>query len=620
MMQRLWFTLGCMAAMTAESHAETPQRPVIYQLMVRTFGNTNETRKFNGTLAENGCGRFADINDAALSSLRDMGFNHVWLTGVLEQASGTSHPGRPADDPDILKGTAGSPYAIKDYFDVCPDYAVDPAKRLDEFKHLLERCRRHGLKVLIDFVPNHVARSYQSDVRPDLSFGVHDDTTVFFHRDNHFFHLQPHHPGGGPPLRLPTQGKPGCDGRFEPEASVGRVTGNNVVSWSPSIHDWYETVKLNYGHDFTRGRDTSHLPRSGTPPEEVPRTWRTMDEVLAYWQNLGVDGFRVDMAHMVPMEFWRWVVNRCRSRNPGVFFTAEAYDNDPAKLTDGHVLDALLEAGFDAVYDDPSYDILEGIYDDGKWANDLDPLTFTGDRFHKSLRYAENHDEVRLANPKVWGGHGMKVGIPASAVLFAMGRGPLMLYHGQEVGEPAIGAEGFGGDDGRTSIFDYGSMPEFVKWVNGGRYDGGRLSQAQKNLRAWYGRLMGAVNDPAFTRGDFYGLNHFNKPNPSFGRVGDESVSGHWLYAFLRHDAKSGRAFLVVANFHPTETLRGVRIRIPDDAQSLLSRESVDPWRFADQLGSGWSGTSSRAALAGEGAAMPDLPPCSALLLEIGNP
>jgi len=305
MMQRLWFTLGCMAAMTAQSHAERPQRPVIYQLMVRTFGNANETRKFNGTLAENGCGRFADINDAVLSSLREMGFNHLWLTGVLEQASGTSHPGRPADDPDILKGIAGSPYAIKDYFDVCPDYAVDPAKRLDEFKQLLERCRRLGLKVLIDFVPNHVARSYASDVRPDLSFGVHDDTTVFFHRDNHFFHLQPYHPGGGPPLRLPTDGKPGCDGRFDPEASVGRVTGNNVVSWSPSIHDWYETVKLNYGHDFTRGRDTSHLPRSGAPPEDVPRTWRTMDEVLAYWQNLGVDGFRVDMAHMVPMEFWR---------------------------------------------------------------------------------------------------------------------------------------------------------------------------------------------------------------------------------------------------------------------------------------------------------------------------
>jgi glycosidase len=608
----LMLLFSVVAAMSAE-------RPVIYQLMVRTFGNTNETRKFNGNLAENGCGKFAHINDAALSSLKEMGFTHLWLTGVLEQASGTSYPGRPADDLDILKGIAGSPYAIKDYFDVCPDYAIDPSKRLIEFKELLDRSRRHGFKVIIDFVPNHVARSYQSDVRPGLSFGAQDNTAVFFDRDNHFFYLQPHHAGGGPPLRLPTQGKPGCDGRFEPESAIGRVTGNNVISWAPSVHDWYETVKLNYGHEFTRGRDTAHLPGPSATPADVPRTWRTMDEVLAYWQEMGVDGFRVDMAHMVPMEFWRWVVKRCRTRNAGVFFSAEAYDNDPSKLTDGHVLDALLDAGFDAVYDDPSYDVLEGIYDDGKWANDLDPLTFTGERFHKSLRYAENHDEVRLANPKVWGGHGMKVGIPASAVLFSMGRGPIMLYHGQEVGESAIGAEGFGGDDGRTSIFDYASMPEFVKWVNGGKFDGGRLSQAQADLRAWYGRLIRTVSDSAFVRGDFYGLNHANKSNPAFGRVGDESVSGHWLYAFLRHDRQSGRAFLVAANFHPDNTLRGVRIRIPADARALLPQSTSGSWAFADKLGSGWTAAAARESLATEGVLMPDLPPCSAWLVEINR-
>ncbi|NJM37342.1 MAG: alpha-amylase, partial [Akkermansiaceae bacterium] len=162
-----------------------PKRLVIYQLFVRTFGNTNETRKINGALAENGCGKFFDINDAALSSLKEMGFTHLWLTGVLEQASGTAYPARPADDPDILKGIAGSPYAIKDYFDVCPDYAVDPEKRLEEFKELLGRCAAHGLKVIIDFVPNHVARSYKSDVRPEFSFGRDDDRSVFFDRENH---------------------------------------------------------------------------------------------------------------------------------------------------------------------------------------------------------------------------------------------------------------------------------------------------------------------------------------------------------------------------------------------------------------------------------------------------
>ena len=603
--------------MSLNSRASDTPRPVIYQLMVRTFGNTRETWKPHGTLAENGCGKFADITPAALASIRELGFTHLWLTGILEHASATGYPDRPADDPDIVKGIAGSPYAIKDYFDVCPDYALEPARRLEEFASLLDRCHRHGFKVLIDFVPNHVARSYASDIRPELSFGTDDDAQVFFTRNNHFFYLQAGHPGGGPPLQLPTADQPGCDGRFAPETTLGRVTGNNVVSWAPTIHDWYETVKLNYGHDFTTGRNTSHLPGPAAAPTEVPKTWRTMDAILAYWQALGVDGFRADMAHLVPMEFWRWALRRCRARHPHVFLAAEAYDNDPAKLADGHVLDALLHAGFDAVYDDPSYDVLEGLYESGKWANDLDPLTFTGPRFHKSLRYAENHDEVRLANPSEWGGHGMQVGKPVSAVLFAMGRGPVMLYQGQEVGEPATTPDGSG--NARTSIFDYVSMPEFTKWVNGGTFDGARLSAAQQNLRAWYGKLIRATQARAFTAGEFYGLNHANKANPAFGRIGHETPSGHWLYAFLRRESRTGQAFLVVANFHGTESLRGVKIRIPLDARMFLGRTGDEHWTFSDRLDSAWTGTVAQDLLEHDGLALPDLAPCAAMLLELGS-
>ena len=603
-----------MAAMTSTRPSAAPVRPVIYQLMVRTFGNTNETRKSNGTLAENGCGKFNDINRAALVSLKAMGFTHLWLTGVLEQASGTAYPNRPADDPDILKGIAGSPYAIKDYFDVCPDYAVDPDQRLEEFKALLERCHGHGFKVIIDFVPNHVARSYASDVKPELSFGEGDKRGVFFDRDNHFYYLGADDAGGGPPLKLPAAAMPGCDGLFEPETAFGRVTGNNVISWAPSINDWYETVKLNYGHDFTRCGTSSGLPGPDAAPSEVPKTWRTMDAILGYWQEMGVDGFRVDMAHMVPMEFWRWAVKHARARQPEVFFSAEAYNNDPAKLTGGHVLEELLMAGFDAVYDDPAYKVLAGIYDSGKWANDLDPLTFNGKLFHRSLRYAENHDEVRIASPGEWGGLGMNVGRPVSAVLFAMGRGPVMLYHGQEVGEPAAGAEGFSGDNGRTTIFDYWSMPEFAKWVNGGKYDGGRLGDGQKALRDWYGKLIRATQAPAFTAGEFYGLNHANIGNPDFGRVGDETASGHWLYAFLRHDRPSGQAFLVVANFHGSQTLRGVNVDIPEDAWKFLGRAGEKIRTFTNRLDGGWSGLSGN-----DGLILPDLAPCSAMLLEISN-
>lgn len=584
-----------------------PVRPVIYQMLPRLFGNTVETRQFDGPLAVNGCGKFNDITDTALAALKEMGFTHVWLTGVLEQASGTDYPERPADPADILKGIAGSPYAIKDYFDVCPDYAEKPAERLEEFRALVARCHAQGLRVIIDFVPNHVARSYHSDVKPALSFGDGDDRSVFFARDNHFYYLRSSDPGEGPPLKLPTADKPGCSGFVAAESEYGRVSGNNVVSWSPSIYDWYETVKLNYGHDFTAGRDTSHLPESHASPETVPRTWRTMDAILAYWQQLGVDGFRADMAHMIPMEFWRWAIRRARARNAAAFFCAEAYDNDPAKLTEAHALDALLEAGFDAVYDDPVYDVLEGLYDSGKWANDLDALTFTGTRFHRSLRYAENHDEVRLASPKEWGGLGMAVGKPVSAVLYGMGRGPVMLYSGQEVGEAALGAQGFGGDDARTTIFDYWSMEEFTKWVNGGRFDGGRLSPEQRDLREWYGRLLRLMHEPAFTRGEFYGLNHANKENPEFGRLDGESISGHWLYAFLRQDRETGQAFMVVVNFCGLQGFEGVRVRIPQHALGWLGMEQAVALGFEERMEGEWSAQVAVAELPFSGVPLPAL-------------
>ncbi|MBK1826097.1 alpha-amylase family glycosyl hydrolase [Haloferula rosea] len=609
-----------MAAMSlAETVAAAP-RPVVYQVLPRLFGNANETRKLNGSIEENGCGKFSDFNERSLKEIGAMGFTHLWLTGVLEQASATAYPGRPADPADILKGKAGSPYAIRDYFDVCPDYADDPAKRLEEFQTLLKRCKEHGIKVVIDFVPNHVARSYASDVRPEMSFGNDDRTDVFFAPDNNFFYVQSGQAAGSRPLTLPTAGMPGCTGRFAPETDFVRVTGNNAITFSPGLGDWYETVKLNYGHDFTQGRDTSHLPGIEARAEEVPDTWRKMDAVFAHWQGMGVAGFRVDMAHMVPMEFWKWMISRARERDEGVFIFGEAYDNDPAKLTDGNVLDALLDAGFDAVYDDPVYDICMGLYDDFaggyKWANDLDELTFTGRRFHQSLRYAENHDEVRLATTHEWGGLGMDVGRPVTAVMFGMGRGPLMIYHGQEVGEPALGPEGFGGDDGRTSIFDYWSMPEFQKWTNDGRYDGGGLSAEQKALRAWYARLLRVVQEPAFTKGEFYGLNHANKENPDFGRMDGEEVSGHWLYAFMRRDEASGQAFLVVANFHAQATLDGVGIRLPKHAQEWLGGGSTE-LHFRDQLGSGWQGKAVCKDLHEEGIKLPPMAPLSALMLEI---
>ncbi|CAA9233825.1 MAG: GH13_38 / GH13 [uncultured Chthoniobacterales bacterium] len=580
----------------------------IYQMFPRLFGNTNETRKPNGTITENGVGRFNDINAAALASLQEFGFTHIWLTGVLQQATATDYSsiGQPPDDPDLLKGLAGSPYAIKDYFDVSPDYAEQPEKRIEEFKALLKRVRDHGMRTLIDFVPNHVARSYASDVKPEFDFGAKgrdgagDDTSKYFDPENNFFYLKPG--AGGPPLRLPTV-KDGqaisptckvagqqCDGLFDPEKEHGKVTGNNKATWTPDLGDWYETVKLNYGYDFTdAAKKVREYPNALTPDKPVPDTWKKMDRVLEYWQSLGVDGFRCDMAHMEPPEFWAWAIARARERQPDVVFIAEAYDNDPAKVPGSdpvvsqlnggksNVMFDLLNAGFTAVYDDPTYKVIKKIYDGPGWANDIDGARPDEFIFDNSLRYAENHDEVRLAAKKEWGGVGMKVGPAVSAILYGLSRGPAMLYNGQEVGEPAAGVEGFGGDDARTSIFDYWSMPELVKWTNGHKFDGAKLSPEQKALRSTYGRLIKVLAEPAFRDGECLGLNASNRDNPKYGRVANEQPSGHWIYSFLRYDAATGQRFLGVVNLNPTTALKDVSVTLDARAIEFLGLSKVDP-------------------------------------------
>lgn len=561
----------------------------IYQLLVRTFGNTNETRKPNGTLAENGVGRFEDLNDAAAAALADMGMTHVWLTGVPQQATSTdwSEVGEPADDPDILKGLAGSPYAVRDYFDVSPDYAADPAARVASFRAAVERLHAQDLRVIVDVVPNHVARSYRSTVRPDLTYGQGDDRGAFFAPDNHFFYLQ----DGQGPVNMPGFDRGSgaaasptcqvlrergddayqCDGLFDwrrqGELEHGRVTGNNVASWSPDLNSWYETVKINYGFDYTTG--ASAHPTDGSPDAAIPRSWRVMDEIIAHWQRLGVDGFRADMVHMVPMEFQRWLIARSRARNPEVFWMAEAYDTDPAKVTAGNVLHALLGAGYDAVYDDETYDGLKAVFDGTGWANDVDAFVERDAILrHHSLRYAENHDEVRLCSAWDWRFDGQNVGCaigPAiTALLHGLGRGPVMVFAGQETGEPAAGAEGFGGDDGRTTIFDYWSMPTFTGWVNGHAYDGGGLDDATKALRERHVAVWDAMSDPVFAEGEVVTLNGANVGHAPFGRTGDEAASGHHAYAFLRH--VGGRAALVYVWLHPTATLPDASVLIPADA------------------------------------------------------
>ena len=550
---------------THVNRLHTDSRPVIYQLLVRHFSNTNATRLKNGTLAQNGVGKFSGIDDAKLDALKTFGISHLWLTGVLQQATGTDYSaiGAPADDPDLLKGIAGSPYAIKDYFDVCPDYADEPANRLAEFRALLERIHGKRLRAIIDFVPNHVARSYDSDVRPELAFGKNDDRSQFFSPTNNFFYLEKD--SSHPPLKLPTKPGDGRDGLFDGEKEFVRVTGNNSATWEPGESDWYETIKLNYGFNFQS--KTRRFPCALSPSEAIPDTWTKMDAILAYWQEMGVDGFRCDMSHMIPPEFWKWAIHRARERQPGVFFIAEAYNNDPAKVPSadpflagfGNVMLDLLDAGFNAVYDDPSYKTLKAVYENGKWANDLEfPEDFL---FQNSLRYAENHDEVRLASKNNWGNVGGTVGPAVSAVLFGVSRGPVMLYSGQEFGEPAEGAEGFGGDDGRSSIFDYWSLPSLCNW------HGNSLTPEQSALRDRYAKLFADTTATPFKNSGVVPINALNKNNPDYGRLSGETASGHWLYGFVRSTGKD--RVLMLVNLHATETMHAVKALTPDSKTAV---------------------------------------------------
>ncbi len=581
-------------------------RAVVYQLFVRHFSNFTEGGVPWGTRAENGCGTFAGVNDAALEAIARMGVTHLWLTGVLRHATQTPHEGVPPCPACVVKGIAGSPYAVTDYYDVDPDLATEPAARMAEFEALLRRCRRWGMVPVIDFIPNHVSRCYESVVKPGAGFGAQDNKRVFFARDNAFYYLEPQ--GGDNALMLP-------QGEFAPERGQGRVTGNNAATWSPSEYDWYEAVKLNYGTDYRHGPHAADaLPGVLAPAGAVPRTWQQMNDILTYWQDKGVGGFRCDMAHMVPLPFWHWLIANARLRDSGTFFMAEGY-NDHMKLTVGGVHEALLGVGFNGVYDSEAYNGLRAVFDGTRWANDLDRLhRATHPTYAGGVRYIENHDEQRIAYAGAWGGVGGRVQRAAMVAQYASSRGPVLVYNGQEVGERAEGPGGFGGDNGRTSIFDYTNLPRFQRWTNGGAYDGAGLTEAERSLRDFTARLLPLLQIPAIAKGGFYGLNWANQATDGYGREAGESVSGHRLFAFLRHERKAKSTVLAVCNFSATQAA-ACRVHIPANAREWAGRKA-GPCRFRNLLEPDAPPVEcSSAELEAEGLPV-SLPPGGALLLE----
>ncbi|MEM9721340.1 MAG: alpha-amylase family glycosyl hydrolase [Bacteroidota bacterium] len=533
---------------------------IIYQLFVRIFGNKQSSGIPFGSMEENGVGKFNDISLKALEVLKKQGITHIWYTGVLEQACLTefTQEGIPPNSPEIVKGRAGSPYAIKDYYDVSPELATEVSRRMEEFEALVNRTKEQGLKVLIDFVPNHVAREYNSDVKPEgiQDFGVHDNLERTFTPQNNFYYI----PGEvfvAPYEHKPYGGEMPYQNRFYVEIPA-KASGNDVFSAIPSYYDWFETIKLNYGVDYTGGGTAYFDP--------IPDTWSKMYDILHYWAQKGIDGFRCDMVHMVPLAFWKWVIAKLKQDFPHLIFIGEIYD---PTLYEAYIR----TGGFDYLYDKV------GVYDMAvRMLKQEDTALHIRHALAQSehvadhmLRFMENHDEQRIASPHLLGDP--KAGVPAMTFSACLGRGPVLIYFGQEVGECAIGASGFSGDDGRTTIFDYWHAPIHQLWMNNGAFDGSKLSDEQKELLSFYRRLSTLCQTrKALREGHFYEL----PPMPS-----DNELIQHKIYGFLRYLEEE--YLLILINFDRHNSLE-VPIYLPEHAWQCMGLDAFQPYSLTDIL------------------------------------
>ena len=505
------------------------EKTIIYQVFTRLYGNRNATRQQNGTIEENGCGKFNDLTPARLRRISELGVSHVWYTGVIRHASQTDYTqyGIPRQHPAVVKGRAGSPYAITDYYDVDPDLAVDVTCRMQEFEKLVQRTHKAGMKVIIDFVPNHVARQYHSICKPDgvEDLGDGDDRRQGFSPQNNFYYC----PG--------ERFSPGFDlyhGEAEPYLEEpARATGNDCFHCSPGMNDWYETVKLNYGVDYYAGRVGYFDP--------VPSTWQKMLDILLFWAGKDIDGFRCDMAEMVPSEFWAWATSRVKQQYPQLLFVGEVYNPQEYRR--------YIASGFDLLYDKVGmYDTLREVTRGHRSTHDISHAwQQTDDIGSHMLYFLENHDEQRIASD-FFAADGRR-GIPALVASVLMQQNPFMLYAGQELGERGMDCEGFSGHDGRTTIFDYWSVDTLVREATR------RLNREERLLRDTYQKVLSlARTEKAVTDGLFFDLMY---ANPQLQQQ----------YVFLR---KAGRRLLVVAvNFSDSPDV--AHVNLPGHAFDYLN-------------------------------------------------
>ncbi|MBP7151235.1 MAG: alpha-amylase [Paludibacteraceae bacterium] len=500
---------------------------VIYQVLPRLFGNYNSTNKYNGSIEENGCGKFNSFTTKALKEIKALGVTHIWYTGIFEHATQTDYSayGIRKDFPCLVKGKAGSPYAVKDYYDVDPDLAENVPDRMKEFEDLIHRTHKEGMKVLIDFVPNHVARQYFSDAKPKniVDLGERDHPEWAFSPLNNFYYLP------GQPFR------PDFDINGYSEFPA-KVTGNDQFTPSPTLNDWYDTVKLNFGINYMEGMQKQFDP--------IPDTWHKMLDILLFWASKKVDGFRCDMAEMVPVEFWNFAISRVKEKYPKIIFIAEIYK--PAEYRN-----YLANGKFDYLYDKVGmYETLRNITSRNYPARNI---TYAWQQLNgiedHMLNFMENHDEHRIASG-FFAGDG-SYAQPAMIVAATLTKAPVMIYFGQELGELGMDNEGFSGLDGKTTIFDYWGVRSVQAWANNGKFDGEKLSTEQKELRQFYQKLLNiTMEEKAITEGVMYDLEYANFNNPHFDT--------HEQFAYIRKF--KDEMLLFVLNFDDKELYTEVRI------------------------------------------------------------
>lgn len=511
---------------------ETTEKIIIYQVFTRLFGNQNKTCRPNGSLEENGCGKMNDFTKQALHEIKKLGATHIWYTGLIAHASQTDYTayGIPKNHPSIVKGKAGSPYAIRDYYDIDPDLVEHVDKRMEEFEHLVTRSHECGLKVIMDFVPNHVARQYHSLAKPAgvKDLGENDDCSQDFNPQNNFYYIPGQKLAGEIDLYDPEQGNY--------EEMPAKATGNDRFDAWPNRNDWYETIKLNYGVDY--------LHHTGGHFDPIPDTWKKMEDILSYWAGKGINGFRCDMAEMVPCEFWGWVIPRIKAAFPQIIFIAEVYNPNEYRnyIYNGH---------FDYLYDKVGlYDTLRNITCGYGSATGITHCWQSVDDIQDHmLNFLENHDEQRIASD-FFAGNPFKA-VPAFIVSSCLRSNPVMVYFGQELGEKGMDCEGFSGQDGRTTIFDYWNVDSIYRWSNRGRWNTHLLSEKEKELRKTYETILHICQkEQTISKGEFFDLMYVN--------LNGWQMNEHKQYAFLR---KYGQEVLfIMVNFSDTATQVAVNV------------------------------------------------------------